>query len=83
MRAVTEADVCEGNSDERFLALPSIQKNTMKDNSSMLLYVTLNIVSSVSGPCHHCVILCYHKLVLTSIILNYIIRVNVRDKIVY
>ena len=43
MRAVTEADVCEGNSDERFLALPSIQKNTMKDNSSMLLYVTLNI----------------------------------------
>ena len=37
LRTVTDADVCEGNSDERFLSLPNIQKNTMKDLSSMLL----------------------------------------------
>ena len=32
---VSGAEVCEGNSDERFLALPNIHKNTMKDISSM------------------------------------------------
>lgn len=34
LRAVSGAEVCEGNSDERFLALPNIHKNTMKDISS-------------------------------------------------
>ena len=28
---ISETGVCKGNSDERFLALPSIHKNTMKD----------------------------------------------------
>ena len=31
---VSCAQACEGNSDERFLALPNIHKNTMKDATS-------------------------------------------------
>ena len=31
---ISKAAVCQGNSDERFLALPSIRKNSMKDSTS-------------------------------------------------
>ena len=34
---IYEAAVCQGNSDERFLALPNIRKNSMKDSTSMSL----------------------------------------------
>ena len=30
------ADVCDGNPDERFLALPNIHKKCMKDATGML-----------------------------------------------
>jgi len=30
------ADNCEGNSDERFLELPNIHKNCMKDSTGVL-----------------------------------------------
>ena len=30
------ADICEGNSDERFLELPNIHKNCMKDSTGVL-----------------------------------------------
>jgi len=35
LRAVSDAKVCEGNSEERYLNLPNIHKNVMKDISSM------------------------------------------------
>jgi len=33
LTAISGAAVCEGNSDEKFLALPNIHENTMKDAS--------------------------------------------------
>jgi len=35
LRIISEAAICEGNADERFLMLPNIHKNTMKDATGM------------------------------------------------
>lgn len=42
MDTLCVADVCEGNSDERFLMLPNVQKGTMKDKSGKVLIYILS-----------------------------------------
>jgi len=37
--AISNAVVCEGNCDERFLVLPNIHENTMKDATRMFIVV--------------------------------------------
>jgi len=36
---ISEAAVCQGNSDDQFLALPNIRENSMKDAKGMLYSV--------------------------------------------
>ena len=40
LASISCAQACEGNSDVRFLALPNIYKNTLKDASSKLKFNT-------------------------------------------
>ena len=42
METLCVADVCEGNSDERFLMLPNVQKGAMKDKSGKMLIHVLS-----------------------------------------
>ena len=35
LEAVEKAQLCSGNSDEKFLTLPGVRKGVMKDKSSM------------------------------------------------
>ena len=37
LTTISNAVVCEGNYDERFLALPNIHENTMKDATRMFI----------------------------------------------
>ena len=34
LTTISDADVCEGNSDDRFLALPNIHENSLRDATS-------------------------------------------------
>ena len=39
LMAISDAVVCEGNCDKRFLALPNIHENAMKDATRMFIIV--------------------------------------------
>ena len=49
LSTISNADICEGNSDDRFLALPNIHKNSLIDATSKYKYTTS--LSTFKGFC--------------------------------
>ena len=49
METICVADICQGNPDERFLMLPNVHKDTMKDKSGKVQLHILHTLHMILG----------------------------------